>query len=108
MPVVCSLEAGDLEARLASIGEIGAASLVDRRREGGRHILCFRPDPETRAQLEAIVRAEAECCAFLDLSLADDGRHLVLSISAPQAGQATAEGLAMAFAAGSELRPVSR
>jgi hypothetical protein len=100
LPVVCSLDAGDLEQRLAAIGEIGAESLIDRRQDGERHLLRFRSDPRTRERLEDIVRAERECCAFLDLLLEDEGDYVVLSVAAPEAGQATADGFAMAFAAG--------
>jgi hypothetical protein len=97
LPIVCSLGAGDLEQRLAAIGEIGGKGLVDRQEDGGRHLLRFRSDSETRAGLEGIIEAERQCCAFLDLSLAEDGAHLVLSVAAPEAGQATADGFAMAF-----------
>jgi peroxiredoxin len=51
LPVVCSLDARDLEQRLAAIGEIGV-------------------------------------------------RSLVLSVAAPEAGQATADGFAMTFTTG--------
>ena len=98
LPVVCSLGAGDLAQRLLAIAEIGAESLLDRKVEGGRHRLRFRADPKTRGRLEEIVVAEAACCAFLDLSLEEDGEDLFLSIAAPEAGQATADGLAEAFA----------
>lgn len=107
LPVVCSLGAGDLEQRLATIAEIGAESLIDRREDGGRHVLRFRRDNRTRERLEEVIAAEAECCAFLDLFLDDDGEHLVLSVAAPEAGQATADGFALAFAAPAGFRPGS-
>lgn len=100
LPVVCSLGAGDLAQRLAAIAEIGAASLIDQRKEGERHLLRFRSDPLTRERLEGIIAAEAECCAFLDLSLEQDGEDLVLAVAAPESGQHTADAFAMAFAAG--------
>jgi hypothetical protein len=105
LPIVCSLDAGDLEQRLAAIGEIGARSLVGRHQEGGRHLLRFRPDSETRDRLEEVIEAERRCCAFLDLSLKEGCCHLILSVTAPEAGQPTADGLAMAFSAAAELRP---
>lgn len=98
-PVACSLGGGDLEQRLAAIAEIGAASLISRNVEGGRHLLRFRSSAETRQRLEEIVAAEAECCSFLELSLAEEGSDLVLLVSAPEDGQAVADGLARAFAA---------
>jgi hypothetical protein len=99
LPVVCSLGAGDLEQRLAAIAELGAESLIDRRQDGGRHLLRFRSDTRTRERLADIVSAERECCAFLDLSLEEDEDSLTLSVAAPTAGQATADGFAMAFGA---------
>jgi len=97
LPLVCSLEAEDLEQRLAAIGELGAESLIDRRQDGGRHLLRFRSDRQTRERLEGIIRAERECCAFLDLTLEEVGDDLILSVAAPEVGQATADGFAMAF-----------
>lgn len=99
LPVVCSLGAGDLEQRLSMIAEIGAQSLIEHQQEGDRHVLRFRSDSRTRERLEAVIAAEAECCAFLDLSLEEDGDQLVLSVAAPETGQASADGFAMAFAA---------
>jgi len=99
LPVVCSLDAGDLEQRLATIGEIGAESLIDRREEGGDQLLRFRPDPRTHERLQSVIDAERQCCAFLDLSLKEDDGYLVLSVSAPEAGRTTAVGFAAAFAA---------
>jgi hypothetical protein len=96
-PIACSLGAGELQERLAAAAEIGAASLIGREEDGRRRVLRFRADPPTRARLEAIVTAEARCCSFLDLSLSEAGGELVLSIAAPQGGEATAEGLAAAF-----------
>jgi hypothetical protein len=95
--VACSLGAGELGQRLAAIAALGADSLLARGVEGNRHVLRFRPDASTRRRLEAIVAAEARCCAFLDLSLREHGGELVLSISAPEDAQAFADGLAEVF-----------
>jgi hypothetical protein len=100
LPVVCSLAAGELEARLAAIGAVGAEGLIEHRAEGGRHLLRFRADARTRERLEWIVAAEEECCAFLDLSLTQGCCDLRLTVAAPEAGQTTAAAFALAFAAG--------
>lgn len=96
--LACSLTPSDLEQRLAAIAELGAMSLIAHGSDGHRHILRFRSDPIIRARLKAIVAAEAQCCSFMDLSLSEEGGELVLSITAPESGRATAEGLAAAFA----------
>lgn len=98
LPIACSLGASDLKRRLTAIAEIGAKSLRGREADGKRHLLRFRSDAETRRQLEAIVAAEAECCSFLDLTLEEDGSELVLTVAAPEDGQAVADELAAAFA----------
>lgn len=101
LPIACSLNAGDLKQRLAAITEIGEESLIDHATDDGRHLLRFRSDAETRKRLEEIVAAEAECCSFLDLALEERGGELVLSVTAPQDGQAVADELAAAFAGAS-------
>ena len=95
-PVACSLGAAELEQRAATIGAVGA-SLTSHGVEDGHHSLRFRATPQTRRHLKEIVAAEAECCPFLDLSLTEEDSELILSIAAPEAGQATADGLAAAF-----------
>lgn len=97
-PIACSLGASDLRQRLNEIAEVGADSLIERDTKGERHLLSFRPDPETRRRLEAIVAAEANCCSFLDLSLEEQSGQIVLSVSAPEDGQPVADELAAAFA----------
>jgi hypothetical protein len=97
-PVSCSLGASDLRARLAAIAALGAASLVAHEQIDRRHTLRFRRDPATRRRLEEIVAAEAECCSFLDLDLAERDGELVLTVAAaPAAGQPVADELALAF-----------
>ena len=69
LPIVCSLAAGELEERLAAISSLGADALIAHDRDGSHWRLRFRADAETRRRLKAIVAAEAQCCAFLDLTL---------------------------------------
>jgi hypothetical protein len=98
-PVACSLGASALQQRLATIAAVGGDGLIERSTDRGRHLLRFHSDETTRRRLEEIVAAEAECCSFLDLSLEEQDGALVLSIAAPEAGQAVADELAAAFAA---------
>jgi hypothetical protein len=97
LPVACSLSAGDLKQRLSAIGEIGDESLTGQATEAGRHLLRFRSDPASRKRLAEIVAAETECCSFLDLALEEHDGELILSITAPEDGQAVADELAAAF-----------
>lgn len=97
IPTACSLSAGELQQRLTLVAEVGADSLVSRNTEGDRHLLRFHASPTTRQRLEDIIAAEAACCAFLDLSLIEEGDQLVLSIGAPKDAKALADGFAEAF-----------
>jgi hypothetical protein len=101
-PIACSLGASDLRQRLDEIAEVGAASLIGRDTDDGKHTLRFRSDPTTHRRLEEIVVAEAECCSFLDLELAEQGDELVLTLAAPENGQPIADELAVAFVGGSK------
>jgi hypothetical protein len=104
-PVACSLGAADLEKRLTAIGAVGADSLISRVVSDGRQLLRFRSDGDTRRRLEEVVAAEARCCPFLELSLSEEDGGLLLTIAAPDAGEAVAEGLAAAFESGSASAP---
>lgn len=96
-PIACSLGTSDLKQRLDAIAEIGAGSLISRSLEGNRHLLRFRASTTARQGLEGIIAAEAECCAFLDLSLSEEGNELVLSVSAPEDGLPLADEFVKAF-----------
>lgn len=96
-PIACSLDAEDLQSRLAEIEALGAASLLSYGQEGEQHVLRFRGDARTRQHLEAIVAVERECCPFLELDLTPDGEQLTLSIAAPAEAAAVAAALAERF-----------
>jgi hypothetical protein len=98
LSIACSLGSSDLRLRLAAIAEIGRQSLIDHDIDAGRHVLRFRLDATTRKRLEEIIAAEAKCCSFLDLILDERGGELVLSVAAPQDGQAVADEFAATFA----------
>lgn len=78
-------------------------ALIEHGVEGERDLLLFRSDAETRRRLEAIIAAEARCCAFLDLFLEEQGDELVLSVSDREDGQPVADELAAAFAGDFDL-----
>jgi hypothetical protein len=97
LPIACSLEADELRQRLRAIATVGADGLIESSTERSAHVLRFHSDASTRRRLEAIVAAEAKCCAFLDLDLRSEGDQLVLGIAAPSDGQPIADELALAF-----------
>jgi hypothetical protein len=98
LPIVCSLGADDLTARLQLITEIGARHLISRDTEGDTQLLRFRRDEGVRRSLEGIIAAEAKCCAFLEMKIREEVGALVLVIDAPAEAVPVAAQLAAAFA----------
>jgi hypothetical protein len=98
LPIACSLSAADLQDRVAQIRALGRDALVGTSERDGAVVLRFRPDPEIRERVEAIVAAESECCAFLGFRLEHEAGATVLTISAPNGGAEVAHELAAAFA----------
>jgi len=98
LPIACRLGADDLETRRDQLAALGRKSLISvDRRESGGVVLSFKSDPETRAELDRIVAAEAECCAFLQLTITGDER-LELRIDGPSDAAGAIEDLVGAFA----------
>ena len=93
-PIACSLGATDLSARLAEMNRLGRDALLS---VDGAGTLRFRADTETRARLEAIAAAEAECCPFLDMDLREEDGALVLEIRAPHEAEPVVADLVSAF-----------
>lgn len=98
-PIACTLGESDLSQRLDEIATLGAESLLGHEFKDGTHTLRFRRDDETRRQLEQIAAAEANCCPFLDLSIAERDGELILALDAPAEGRPVADELARAFSA---------
>ncbi len=96
-PIACILGESDLRRRLEEIATLGSENLIGREETGEGQILRFRNDESTRRRLEKIVAAEAECCSFLQLEIGERGSVLLLALSAPLEGRATAAELARAF-----------
>ena len=97
VPIACSLDADELRVRLTEMSEVGRDALHDVRSTPGKAVLRFAADAETRERLEAIVDAEARCCAFLDFSLLEDADEIIVTISAPEGADLVLEDLVSAF-----------
>ena len=96
IPIVCSLDADELEQRLAEIGAV-ADALLDVQSLPGEAILRFAVGIETRKRLEAIAAAEARCCAFMSFDLRDEPGAIVMRISAPAGAELVLDDLVGAF-----------
>jgi hypothetical protein len=83
LPIACSLNSTELPARLAEITTLGRDALIDALREPGHAELRFAAGDGIRDRVEAIIQAEAQCCAFLNMEVRDEPELIVLHITAP-------------------------
>jgi hypothetical protein len=82
LPIACSLRATELPARLAEITTLGDDALIDVHRAPGHAELRFGGGDGVRDRVEAIVHAEAHCCAFLNMEVRDETDLVVRRITA--------------------------
>jgi len=97
LPIVCSLSATELPARLAEMAALGREALLDAKHEGTRAELRFAAGAAVRARVDAIVAAEAQCCAFLTMRVTEPPDMVVLSVDAPAGAELVLRELLGAF-----------
>jgi hypothetical protein len=102
IPIACSLSAAELPRRLAEMGALGRAALVDVEHTDLTATLRFAALAGIADRLDEIVAAESKCCAFLQMELREDAGQLVLTITAPPDGQPVLDDLVAAFSATEE------
>jgi hypothetical protein len=97
-PIACTLNAAALRERLAEIGTLGRDALNGvETPDPGHAVLRFSADPLTREHLEALVAAEAQCCAFMTFDLRVPDGELVLELAAPAGAEPVLDDLVAAF-----------
>jgi hypothetical protein len=97
-PIACTLDPAQMPQRGEEIRALGRAGLQAVERGERQVTLRFRRDAAIREGVERIVAAESRCCAFLDLTLADQKDAIVLTIAAPEGGEPAMHALAHLFA----------
>jgi hypothetical protein len=97
LPIACSLTATELPQRLAEMSDLGRAALVDARTEATRAELRFAAGAGVRDRVEAVVVAESQCCAFLDMAVTEEADTVVLTIQAPDDAELVLAELVVAF-----------
>ena len=98
LPIACTLTGASLEERGAWLGRLGAAALTGGVREGDHLELSFRP--AAADDVRELVRAERECCPFLEFRVRDatDGVHL--TVTGPAGAGPVLDGMLAALRAG--------
>jgi hypothetical protein len=97
IPLACSLNAEQVPVRRAALIDLVEHGLLDATVIRGVGRLTFRADERTAASLDAFVRAERECCPFLDLCVTRTAEAVLLEVRGPDGAEEVIAGLVDAF-----------
>jgi hypothetical protein len=100
--IACRLEGADYRRRLASIGELARAALLDHRRDNGSLRLAYAP--EAAARVRRMVDEERVCCPFLAIELEETAAAVFVRIVPPRLDPAMLNMLFGHFTAGVPAR----
>ena len=101
IPIACTLDAGNLKDRLASIASLNARSLKGSRRDGLTLTLNYLPS--ALEDVRKMVAGEQICCAFLDFRIQEEAEQVTVTIVAPEEAKEAAENLFRPFASRGRL-----
>jgi hypothetical protein len=79
--MACSLEDEQLAARRAEWQTVASHSLIERVDQESGFTTTYRGDAQTARALEALVRAEQECCPGIGWKLDRDGDVIRLHVT---------------------------
>ena len=85
LPIACTLTGASLAERAAWLRRLGDAALIEGARHGDRLELRFRP--AAADDVRELVRAERECCPFLDFRVEDAAETIGLIVTGPPEAQ---------------------
>jgi hypothetical protein len=82
LPVACALGPNDGAARMARWERLAQRAAPSAQRLGRELEVSYAAASGVREELEALAAAEAECCAFVTWTVAQDGERVVLRVTA--------------------------
>jgi hypothetical protein len=97
LPVACSLAQEDLSGRRERWSRLAEQALRLHESTAGGVRLRFRALPGVAAELDDLVAAERDCCAFADWSVERASGEIVLTVSAAGEGAPAIRELFAAF-----------
>ena len=88
-PIACTLGGADYSERLVWIARLNHDGLLGHERHDAA--LELRYATTVRDRVQALVRRESECCAFLTVALDESGSDVRLTITAPDRARDAAD-----------------
>lgn len=98
LPVACTLGLEDGAERMRRWKQLGERAVPTARRSGRELEVRFQAGPGVREELETLVAAEAQCCAFVTWTVLLGGEQSVLRVTPPEDRPGDIESIASAFA----------
>jgi hypothetical protein len=95
LPIACTLTGASLAERAEWLRRLGDAALIEGTRDGDRLALRFRP--EAADDVRELVRAETECCPFLEFDVEPRAEELRLGITGPAGAEPVLDGMLAAL-----------
>lgn len=80
--LACALQPGEMRDRLAQWRAL-AVEAVGRVGEPGRVSSRYPRKPNIATRLEALIKAESECCPFLEFTVTNDGDFIEVAVHYP-------------------------
>lgn len=96
--VACTLTNGDLKTQRERWLALSENFGLGRQETDYGLRLSFRSHPATRAELDALVAVENECCGWAEWSVEDEGDTLVMDARSEGTGVETLHGMFTQFA----------
>lgn len=95
LPIACTLAPAEYKDRLVSISALNRDALRNHQRRD--LVLQLNYTIEARERVQAMVRNEQSCCAFLAFDLREVGNEVRLTVTAPERAREAADALFQQF-----------
>ncbi|MCV7399323.1 hypothetical protein H7K24_04040 [Mycobacterium fragae] len=80
--MACTLVGAEYNDRLGWIKRLNEEALCDYRRDGSRIELSYHWS--AAAQVREFVRREQQCCPFLDFTICEQNKAIIVIVTAPE------------------------
>ena len=77
----CTLDTTNLDARLREWQSLRSDALISESHSETGSVSVFKVDDEVKRRLDALIRAENDCCSHLRFHVREDDARIVVEVS---------------------------
>ena len=77
----CTLDPTNRDARLREWQSLRSDALISESHSEAGSVSVFKSDDEVRRRLDALIRAENDCCSHLRFHVREDDTRIVVEVS---------------------------